>query len=160
MYPGLRSESTSQALSIVLRENISRLSLGISGVPRKNISQLSTPLGLFRVPRKRISQLPTPIGIFRVSRKNISLPPIPQGPPGLIFMASSLWMAGKIQSSRKGLAADPCVVFFPLILPLVCHQLTEHLAGTAAATRWSAKATSYSPDASSSCTPVQPVCSL
>src|SRR6267142_4798346 len=151
MYPGLRSESTSQALYIVPRENTSRLSLGISGVPRKNISQLSTPLGLFRIPRKRISQLPTPRGIFRVPRKNISQPPTHLGPPGLILMVSSLWMAGKIQRSRNGLAADPCVVF-SLIPPLVCHRLTEHLAGTAAGTRWSAKATSYSPDASSSFT--------
>src|SRR6266850_1270888 len=120
MYPGLRSESTSQALYIVPRENTSRLSLGISRVPRKNISQ----------------------------------PPTHLGPPGLILMVSSLWMAGKIQRSRNGLAADPCVVF-SLIPPLVCHRLTEHLAGTAAGTRWSAKATSYSPDASSSFTPVQ-----
>jgi hypothetical protein len=134
MYPGLRPESTSQALSIVPRENTSRLSLGISGVPRKNISQSSTPLGLFRVPRKRISQLPTPIGIFRVLRKIISQPPTYLGSPGLILMVSSLWIAGKIQGSRKGQVADLCVVSSP-ILPLVRHQLTEHLAGTTAARR-------------------------
>ena len=158
MYPGLQSKSTSRVLSIVLRENTSRLSPGISGVPRKDISQLSIPQGLFRVSHKRISQLLTPIGIFRVPRKNISQLSTPLGPPGLILMArvSSLWIVGKIQNSRKGLAADPCVVFlsYPLTLLSVCHRLTEHLARTAAATRWSAKATSYSPDASPSRTPV------
>jgi hypothetical protein len=41
-----------------------------------------------------------------------------------------------------------------LFLTMVCHLLTEHLARTAAATRWSTKAISYSPDASSSCAPI------
>jgi hypothetical protein len=47
------------------------------------------------------------------------------------------------------------VCCFSLTLPLICHPLTEHLAGTDTGTRRSTKATSYSPDASSSCAPVQ-----
>lgn len=53
------------------------------------------------------------------------------------------------------------VGFLPLTLLLVSHPLTEHSGGPAAL-RWSAKAASYSPDASSSCAPAQhddPICS-
>jgi len=46
------------------------------------------------------------------------------------------------------------VRFLPSTLPSVSHPLTEHPGG-AAAPQWPAKATSYSPDASSSCAPAQ-----